>query len=174
MFRRLRVVVPPIIVVVGLTAFFRVIFTHEAARRRLLPIMRPLYVHVFNPRALRDAARGETRWGVIHHVGRRSGRLYDNPIDAQPTAEGIVIPLVYGPEADWCRNVLAAGGCTLTLDGKDIHLTEPRVIAWAAAAPRVSPEKARFWRGIGIEHLLSLRAVPPVELASASVSAAQA
>ena len=122
----LWMLVPLAVVIVGLAAFFRVVFAHEAGRRRMFPIMRPLYKHVFNPRSLRDAARGETRWGVIHHIGRRTGRPYDTPIDAQPTSEGMVIPLVYGPEAEWCRNVLAAGGCTLTLDGKDIQLTEPR------------------------------------------------
>jgi deazaflavin-dependent oxidoreductase (nitroreductase family) len=73
---------------------------------------------VLNPQALRTAARRQAEWGVVHHVGRRSGAVYDTPIDTQRTDEGsVVIPLVYGPSADWCRNILAAGGCTLTLRG---------------------------------------------------------
>ena len=162
------------LLIVGLTAFFRVVFVHEATRRRIFPIMRPLYKRVFNPLALRDAARGETRWGVVHHVGRRSGRPYETPIDVEPTSEGVLIPLVYGPEADWCRNILATSGCTLTRDGKDLELTEPQVISWQAAEPQLSAEKARFWRGIGIEHVLSLKTAPTVQPESGSSSVEQA
>jgi hypothetical protein len=104
-----------------LAMIVRVVIVHEAVRRRLFPVLRPLYKRVFNPRALRDAARGDTRWAVLHHVGRRSGVAYDTPIDAQLTPEGAVIPLVYGPSVDWCRNVLAAGGCTLTVGGEDLR-----------------------------------------------------
>jgi hypothetical protein len=157
MTRRLWILGPPALVIVGVMAFFRVVFTNEAGRRKMFPIMRPLYKHVFNPKSLRDAKRGELRWGVLHHVGRTSGRSYETPIDAQPMPGGMVIPLVYGPQADWCRNVLAAGNCTLTLDGNDIELIEPLVISWVEAEPQVSAGKARFWRSIGIEHLLSLK-----------------
>jgi deazaflavin-dependent oxidoreductase (nitroreductase family) len=157
------------LVAAGLAAFVRVVLVHEAVRRRLFPVLRPLYKRVFNPRALRDAARGDTRWGVLHHVGRRSGVAYDTPIDAQLTPEGAVIPLVYGPSADWCRNVLAAGGCTLTLGGLDLPFTAPRVVPISFIAPQLLPAKARFWRSIGIEHLLSLMTAPSGELESSTI-----
>ncbi len=35
-----------------------------------------------------------------------------------PTTGGFVVELTYGPEVDWYRNVLAAGGCTLVWHGK--------------------------------------------------------
>jgi deazaflavin-dependent oxidoreductase (nitroreductase family) len=140
--------------------FVRFVLVRESARRRLFPVLRPLYQHTLNPNALRAAARGETRWGVIHHVGRRSGAAYVTPVDAQRTREGVVICLVYGAGADWCRNILAAGGCTLTLDGADLVLTAPRVIAMSAAAEQLSAERARVWRSIGIEHCLALQLAP--------------
>jgi deazaflavin-dependent oxidoreductase (nitroreductase family) len=146
--------------VAGLVVFVRLALVHEPLRRRLFPILRPLYKHVFNPRALRDVARGDTRWGVLHHVGRRSGAAYDTPIDAQLTPEGAVIPLVYGASVDWCRNVLAAGGCTLTVSGEDLAFTAPQVVPISFASAQLLPEKARFWRSIGIEHLLSLTGEP--------------
>jgi hypothetical protein len=31
----------------------------------------------------------------------------------EPTTDGVVIALTYGPEVDWYRNVLAAGHCEL-------------------------------------------------------------
>jgi deazaflavin-dependent oxidoreductase (nitroreductase family) len=155
-------------VAVGATAFVKLIFVREAARRRLFPLLRPLYKHVFNPKALRDAANGETRWGVVHHVGRRSGTVYATPIDAQRTPEGVVICLVYGPGADWCRNVVAAGRCTLTLDGEELSLGAPRVVSLGLAESKLTPERARFWRNIGIEHCLALQTAQPAELMSMS------
>jgi deazaflavin-dependent oxidoreductase (nitroreductase family) len=148
------------LVVAGLAVFVRLDLVHETLRRRLFPVLRPLYKRVFNPRALRDAARGDTRWGVLHHVGRRSGAAYDTPIDAQLTPEGAVVPLVYGASVDWCRNVLAAGGCTLTVAGDDLAFTAPRVVPISFAAAQLLPAKARFWHSIGIEHLLSLTRAP--------------
>jgi deazaflavin-dependent oxidoreductase (nitroreductase family) len=145
-------------------AFVRLVFVREAARRRMFPLLRPLYGHVFNPSALRAAARGESQWAVIHHVGRRSGTAYDTPIDAQRTPDGILLCLVYGSSANWCRNVLAAGSCTLSLEGEELALTAPQVISMSEAEPRLSSERARFWRGIGIEHCLFLRVVPSAQV----------
>jgi hypothetical protein len=148
----------PVAVLVGM-----VMLGGEAGRRRAFPFIRPLYKHVFNPRVLDAAARHETSWGVLHHVGRRSGTAYDTPIDAQRTPRGVFIPLVYGAGSDWCRNVLAADQCRLTLDGQDLALIEPKIVPLATAEPQLSPEKARFWHRIGIEHCLSLQLAPEPE-----------
>lgn len=37
------------------------------------------------------------------------------------------------PEVDWCRNVLAAGKCTLTWNGKEYALERPELIPAAQA-----------------------------------------
>jgi deazaflavin-dependent oxidoreductase (nitroreductase family) len=138
-------------------AFVKFVFLNEAGRRRIFPVMRPLYKNVFNPGVVKAAARRETSWGVVHHVGRRSGVAYSTPIDAQRTADGVIIPLVYGPRADWCRNVVAAGHCTLTLDGKELALMDPQVIPESIAEPQVPAPAARRWHNMGIEHCLSLK-----------------
>jgi hypothetical protein len=143
--------------VIAATLFVRVVFTREEARKRMFPVLRPLYKHVFNPRVLHAATRGQTSWGVIHYVGRRTGATYATPIDAQPTRDGVVIPVVYGDRADWCRNVLAAGRCTLTLNRQELVLSEPQFVCIADVQAQLAPDKARFWRSIGIEHCLSLK-----------------
>jgi hypothetical protein len=81
---------------------------------------------------------------------------------------------VCGPGADWCRNILAAGGCTLTHESKDFELTEPQLLSWDQAEPPLSVKKARFWRGFGIEHVLSMKTAPTVQLESGSSSAEHA
>jgi hypothetical protein len=65
--------------------------------------------------------------------------------------------VVYGDRADWWRNVLAAGHCTLTLAGQELPLSEPQFISIADVQPQLAPEKARFWRSLGIEHCLSFK-----------------
>jgi len=102
-------------VTVAVLALVFIGFFHEAGRQRLLPLLRPLMKGLINPRTMRAVARGESTYAVVHHVGRRSGTTYQTPVEAYRTADGALILLPYGPVTDWCRNVLAAGQCTVTL-----------------------------------------------------------
>ena len=43
---------------------------------------------------------------VLHHRGRRSGRPYRTPVVAFRTAGGFVVPMTYGTDVDWARNLL--------------------------------------------------------------------
>ena len=70
--------------------------------------------------------------GALHHIGRRSGRTYVTPLSAYRLGEGFVLGVAY-PEVDWCRNVLAAGKCTLTWNGKEYALERPELIPAAQA-----------------------------------------
>jgi deazaflavin-dependent oxidoreductase (nitroreductase family) len=66
-------------------------------------------------------------WAVVVHRGRRSGRCFRTPLWAFRRQDRYVIALTYGSDADWVRNVLAAGGCEL----------ETRRRHYSAGAPRV-------------------------------------
>src|SRR2546430_12921902 len=92
-----------------------------------------------NPVTMQMAGR---RWmpvlGILHHVGRRSGRSYATPLGMRPLGESFVMPRTFGEEAAWYRNVLAAGGSRVTYLGNDYTLVEPQVLAYAAAAAAVS------------------------------------
>jgi len=137
-------------------AFVKVVLVRESNRKRLFPVLRPLYKAV-NSRAIRDVERGQSRWAVVHHVGRRTGARYDTPVDAQHTPDGIIICLVYGAGADWSRNVLAAGQCTLSIQGQELSLTSPAVISLQQAEPSLDAKRAKAWHDLGIEHCLQLR-----------------
>jgi len=69
---------------------------------------------------------------ALHHVGRRSGRPYVTPLSAYPLGDGFVLAVAY-PHVDWCENLLAAGKCTLTWNGKEYPLERPEVISRAEA-----------------------------------------
>jgi deazaflavin-dependent oxidoreductase (nitroreductase family) len=139
-------------------------FFHEAGRQRLLPLLRPLIKGVINPRTLRAVARGESNYAVVHHIGRRSGKAYRTPVEAFRTAEGTLILLPYGPVTDWCRNVLAAGQCMLTVDGQDLALCAPEIVPASVAESRVPAVVARRWHRQAIAHYLWLKSAPPIEV----------
>jgi deazaflavin-dependent oxidoreductase (nitroreductase family) len=69
---------------------------------------------------------------ALHHVGRRSGRTYVTPLSAYPLGDGFVLAVAY-PHVDWSENVLAAGKCTLTWNGREYALERPEVIPRAEA-----------------------------------------
>lgn len=101
------------------------------------------------------------RWmpilGVMHHVGRRTGRVYATPLGMRPLGDAFVMPRTFGEDAAWYRNVLAAGGCRVTYLGKDYTLAEPEVIDYATAAPAFPRYERLQLHLIGINEYLRLR-----------------
>jgi deazaflavin-dependent oxidoreductase (nitroreductase family) len=79
---------------------------------------------VINPRQLRKG-----KYPVVTHVGRTSGKSYQNPLDAYPTKTGYVLVARYGPNSDWVRNILAAETATLRIDGEERTLDSPRLVS---------------------------------------------
>jgi deazaflavin-dependent oxidoreductase (nitroreductase family) len=112
--------------------------------------------YVANPLTLRNAGRGDYHYAALHHVGRTSGRAYVTPLDAEPVSEGFVIPLVYGDDTDWCRNLVAAGKGTLDLRGEAIEIVQPRVVDLMTLQDQLSPAKARQWARFGIRQGLRI------------------
>jgi len=76
----------------------------------------------FNPMTLRLAKGSVGPLAIIRHVGRRSGKSYETPIIIRPIDHGFVAELTYGPDVDWYKNVLAAGGCAVFWHGKDYRI----------------------------------------------------
>jgi hypothetical protein len=145
-----------VIVIVAL-----VIGTIRAALRANLRFaIRQFNKHILNPFMLRVMEHRKTYYGVVAHVGRHSGKPYATPVVAKLTSEGVVVPLPYGAETDWCRNVLAAGGCTLMLNGAEYRLNSPQVVSSEIAEPLVPQANAWLWRHVGVKEYLLLRTEP--------------
>src|SRR5688572_28869455 len=66
-------------------------------------------------------------FGVVVHTGRRSLRQYRTPVNIFRRGDRYIIALTYGSNADWVRNVLADGGCTLETRGRALRLSRPRL-----------------------------------------------
>jgi deazaflavin-dependent oxidoreductase (nitroreductase family) len=67
-------------------------------------------------------------FGLLTHVGRRSGRIYRVPVNVWPDGDGFAVALTYGPDSDWVRNVFAAGGCELETRRRHHRLVNPRIV----------------------------------------------
>jgi deazaflavin-dependent oxidoreductase (nitroreductase family) len=84
---------------------------------------------------------------VVHHVGRKSGRQYRSPVVAFGSADGFVIPMTYGRDVDWARNIVHAGGCELEQLGRRVALRNPRMVEFNAARARLPPALRALLRG---------------------------
>jgi deazaflavin-dependent oxidoreductase (nitroreductase family) len=67
-------------------------------------------------------------FAVVHHKGRRSGRAYQTPVGVVRRQAGYAVALTYGPDRDWVKNVMAAGGCKLELRGKMVQVGRPEIV----------------------------------------------
>jgi len=93
--------------------------------------------------------------GVITHVGRKSGRSYSTPINVFKRGDSYIVALTYGTGADWTRNVLASGGCTLKTRGRTVQLTNARL--FHDESRRLMPFPARIILGlVGVNDFLQL------------------
>jgi deazaflavin-dependent oxidoreductase (nitroreductase family) len=84
-------------------------------------------------RGLASCSRGP--FAIIGHVGRRSGKPYETVSMVWPTREGFVIALTYGPQVDWLRNLLAAGGGTVFWHKRRYAVGKPEPIDAQTALP---------------------------------------
>jgi deazaflavin-dependent oxidoreductase (nitroreductase family) len=82
---------------------------------------------VTNP-ILGHAAKRLPGFAIVTHVGRRTGREHHAPVNLFRDGDSWVIALTYGADAQWVRNVLAAGHCEVLTRGRRIALTDPRVV----------------------------------------------
>jgi deazaflavin-dependent oxidoreductase (nitroreductase family) len=98
--------------------------------------------------------------GVVVHRGRKSGREYRTPVNVFPRPGGrYVVALTYGPDTDWVKNVLAAGGCELLTRGTHHELTAPLVFHDESRHEIRMIERAVLGR-LHVYDFLELRVVP--------------
>lgn len=120
---------------------------------------------ILNPLILKLAGRRHFRMAArIRHTGRRSGRAYVTPVRARLRGEVILIPLTFGNQSDWARNVAAAAGCSIRLDGRDYQATQPDLLSRTQAADLIKsvfgPLERMGFRLLGIRQFMRLHATP--------------
>jgi len=96
-------------------------------------------------------------YAIVHHRGRQSGREHTASVAIRATPDGFVIPVPFAG-AQWPRNVLAAGGCTIRWNGADHRAAEPRIVAWSEVRRHFNPLMRIIVRLLGIDTFLHLKA----------------
>ena len=120
-----------------------VILLFRSRRPALLDAVRQANKRVLNPLMLHLAGRPHWYAARLEHVGRRSGKRYATPVVALPVDGGFAIPLPYGPDVDWRRNLQAAGSGILQVDGVRHPISAPRIVA-VDDLPDLTP----WWRAL--------------------------
>lgn len=96
-------------------------------------------------------------YGILEHVGRRSGKHYRTPLTVFNTTEGVAIMLTYGPDRDWLKNLTAAGSATMRRHGKTFTVSEPRVVSKTQAATQVVGGMRRVFPRLPFDSAVLLR-----------------
>jgi deazaflavin-dependent oxidoreductase (nitroreductase family) len=86
-----------------------------------------LQIKYMNP-VIRRVARFLPTFAVIKHRGRKSGRSYETVVNAYRKRRVLAILLGHG-NANWVKNVLAQGEADMRLYGRDLRITNPRVLS---------------------------------------------
>ena len=129
----------------------------------VLTAVRRVNRSVSNPRVMKTAGTPGAYASVIRHVGRTTGQAYETPVGAVATADGFVIALPYGTQADWLKNVLASGSATIVDEGETHLVDQPEVVLTSEAADHFSPSDQRAHRAFAVDQTLQVRKVEPEE-----------
>ncbi|MHC9291006.1 nitroreductase family deazaflavin-dependent oxidoreductase [Mycobacterium sp. LTG2003] len=114
--------------------------------------------HVTNPIQRLWAGWAPT-FGILEHVGRKSGTRYRTPLSVFGTDEGVAILLTYGPNRDWLKNITAAGEADMRRHGRTIRLADPRVVTKEEAAAHVKGRVQKVFARLPFEQAVLLRRV---------------
>ena len=97
-------------------------------------------------------------WIIVEHRGRRSGRLYQTVVWGFPTHRDMAVALTYGPQSDWVRNVVAAGGCRVKWRGQWRTFSSAEVVTGPAALALFPALLRPLLDAGGVRTVLHLRA----------------
>ena len=109
-----------------------------------------------NPLTRRLARSSFGPFSIVRHIGRRSGKPYETPIIVAPVTDGFVIELTYGPDVDWHKNVVAAGGCTLVWHGKEFEIEKIEPVDTQTGRAAFSPPQQLILRLLRRKHFEKL------------------
>ncbi|MBU3752223.1 MAG: nitroreductase [Mycobacterium sp.] len=124
---------------------------------RFRGLIRTFNKHLLNPVMLHLAGRRFWYASILKHTGRRSGKVYSTPVVADLVGSDIIIPLPYGTQADWVRNVVTAGSATVVRKGQTLAARSPEIIDATQALPLLPRDRRRTFERVHIGHFLRMR-----------------
>lgn len=125
--------------------------------RQFRDLIRLSNKYLLNPAMLRLAGTKYWYASVIRHTGRQSGKHYSTPVVADRVGDRFIVPLPYGTQVDWLRNVLTAGRARISSRGETYEVVAPGIIDATEALPLLRRDWRRTFERTGIEHFLRVR-----------------
>ncbi|MGX9789121.1 nitroreductase family deazaflavin-dependent oxidoreductase [Mycobacterium sp. MMS18-G62] len=95
-------------------------------------------------------------FALVEHRGRKSGRTYSSPVMAFREGDELVFALTYGPDTDWVRNVIAAGGGGVRTHGGHYRMSAPRLYRDENASDMPPPVRFALRRILHVPEFLSV------------------
>ena len=112
------------------------------------PAVHRLQVKYVNP-VVKKLARFLPSFAVIEHRGRKSGKHYQTVVNAHRKGSTVAVILGHG-NADWVKNVLAAGEADMQLFRRDVHIVNPRVVIAGTDDPALPAIARRAAHRMGV------------------------
>lgn len=109
---------------------------------------------VLNPLMLLLAGRRHWYASRLQHTGRRSGTTYSTPVVADQIGTDVIVPLPYGTQVDWLRNVIAANSATITTRGQTVSVADPQIVAAETVLPLLPLRRRRALSRFGIKNFV--------------------
>jgi len=165
----MRRLVKVLAVIVGIIVIEQILETvlmmwaFKSRNPRVLGWLTSYHKHVSNPVMVRFFSGRSSVSALLHHVGRRSGKAYATPLTAHRSEDTIIIPLPYGTETDWLRNLQAAGQGVVELEGRSFAVNEPEVVPIDQVMPLLPPFVARIVKLHETEHAVRLHVTESTE-----------
>lgn len=108
----------------------------EVVRGAPLRRLRDFVNRRWNPMVLRLGLAGgaHSPWGLIEHIGRISGRVYRTPVSPRAIDGGYELPLPYGTDVQWVKNILASGQARIQYHDTIVELDQPEIVEAQDAA----------------------------------------
>jgi hypothetical protein len=105
---------------------------------------------------------GGPRWyaGRLEHRGRRTGRIFATPLLVNRVPGGFAMPLPYGRDVDWARNLLATGDGVLLDHGIRSRVGNPRIVPAEDLLPDLPLVMHRAIATYGIRDFMRVDALP--------------
>jgi deazaflavin-dependent oxidoreductase (nitroreductase family) len=97
-------------------------------------------------------------FAIVHHTGRKSGKAFATPIMVFHKGDRWIFALTYGPETDWVKNVIAAGGCWVEYGRKRVDLRDPKLVDAEVAREAIPAPIRRILKLFRVTSFFKLRA----------------
>lgn len=111
---------------------------------------------VINPIVLSIAGRPGMPHGMVRHIGRSSGRVYTTPVLVHKANHHFIIPLTYGVDTDWSRNVRETGHAVVVTGGHAYRVIKPEVVDYHVVRGVLPRWMDAFQRAVQTDKVLRL------------------